>query len=349
MFHSARLKLTAWYLLIIIFISLAFSFVIYKGLTAEVERFARIQRLRIERRITVQIIPIESYLLPELSVDDRDLVNDIKKRIIFILALVNGLIFILAGVLSYVLAGKTLRPIKEMLEDQNRFITDASHELRTPLTSLKSAMEVHLRDKNLSLKEAKTLIKNNIEDVNKLQALSDSLLQLAQYEKPNGYGHFKTVSITNILKKDINKINPLAKKKEIKIVFKSAEYSVEGNEFGLTDLFLVLLDNAIKYSPRRSQVMVGVTKSDGFLLVTVADRGMGINKDDLPHLFDRFYRSNEARNKAGIIGYGLGLSIAKKIVDTHKGEIFVKSQKNNGTEFVVKLPTNKIEFPRSHS
>jgi len=131
MFKSARIKLTAWYLLIIMFISISFSFVIYRGLMSEVHRFSRMQRSR--------------FFV------DEDLITEIQRRAIFGLGTINTIIFITSGALGYFLAGKTLSPIQEMVEEQNRFISDASHEFRTPLTALKSSFEVNLRDKNLSL------------------------------------------------------------------------------------------------------------------------------------------------------------------------------------------------------
>ena len=107
------------------------------------------------------------------------------------LIIVNSGILILSGGMGYVLSGLTLKPIKDMMDEQNRFISDASHELKTPLTSLKIAFEVYLRGKNPTPQETKTLITESIDEVNKLQSLSESLLQLAQYEKPQEKMVFK--------------------------------------------------------------------------------------------------------------------------------------------------------------
>src|SRR3990167_5772072 len=177
MFSKARFKLTVWYLLIIMLISTGFSGVIYKVLTAELDRFSHMQRLRIESRVR--------SIQPRIFVDP-DLAEETKQRLIVFLLIINSGILFVSGILAYFLAGKTLRPIKEMVDEQNRFISDASHELRTPLTSIKTAMEVSLRDKNLTLKDSKKLIGESIDEVNKLQLLSDELLQLAQYQTLNG-------------------------------------------------------------------------------------------------------------------------------------------------------------------
>src|SRR5260370_19278304 len=176
MFNKARLKLTFYYLLIIMVISVAFSAVIYKVDTNEVERFDRIQRTRIQN----------SLFLPRVIID-RTLVQETEKRITLTLISINATILVVSGITGYFLAGITLAPIKEMVDEQNRFISDASHEIGTPLTSLKTAMEVYLRSKKPDLNEAKTLVIESIDEVNKLQSISTSLLQLAQYEKPQNH------------------------------------------------------------------------------------------------------------------------------------------------------------------
>src|SRR5260221_9562092 len=149
------------------------------------------------------------------TIENSTLVEDAERRILLTLIVINTTILIISGVTGYFLAGQTLSPIKEMVEEQNRFISDASHEIRTPLTSLKVAMEVYLRGKNPTISESKTLIKESIDEVNKLQNLSQSLLQLNQYQKPENSEKFETISIKEILTNSIHKINPMAKQKAI--------------------------------------------------------------------------------------------------------------------------------------
>ena len=342
MFHSARLKLTAWYLFIIMLISISFSVVIYKVLTNEMERFVRTQRFRIERRIREgEFFPLDVHFqetLPKVPIMDPELVEEMKRRLVFILIAVNGGILIISGGFGYVLAGRTLKPIREMLDEQNRFITDSSHELRTPLTSLKSAMEVNLRDKHLTLKSAKTLIAESIKEVNKLQSLSDELLQLAQYQKPQTRVKFEKLSLAEIVKKAVSKVKPQAKQKEIVIQDKTQDIEIEGNKDGFCDLLVILLDNAIKYSKPRTKILVRGQKTGDSLQISVEDQGIGIDKKDILHIFDRFFRTDIARSKVNAGGYGLGLSIAKKIVDIHHGSITVESKLNKGSVFTVHLP-----------
>lgn len=339
MFRSARIKLTAWYLFIIMLISISFSTVIYTVLNREVERFSRIQRSRIERHMNGEpFAPPVVVQEPPLALIDPDLVRETESRILFMLVLVNGAILILAGGFGYILAGRTLQPIAEMVDEQNRFIQDSSHELRTPLTSLKSAMEVSLRDKHLTMTDAKTLIKESITEVNKLQSLSDALLALAQYEKPNGHMPLKKILLSDVMKQAMHNIHMQAANKKITISTDTKDYSINGNLDNLVELFVILLDNAIKYSPKNETITITSKKTDHSVDIAIQDNGIGISQENIEHIFDRFYRADNARSKQKTSGYGLGLSIAKKIAENHNGSIHVKSIPGKGSTFTIRLP-----------
>lgn len=339
MFNTARLKLTGWYLLIIMLISGAFSFVIYRALTYELDRLSRLQRFRVERRLFITPVPVI----------DPELVAEAKRRVIFTLGFINLGILAVSGATGYFLASQTLKPIQDMVDEQNRFISDASHELRTPLTALKSAMEVFLRGKYPKVAEAKVLISESLDDVNKLQSLSESLMQLAQFQKPIDRTRFELLSLSEILSESVKKISPIAAKKNITISTTGSDYRIKGDKYSLTDLFVILLDNAVKYSSKDTAINLTTKKSDNSVKISVIDQGIGITGADLPHIFDRFYRADTARSKTDSKGFGLGLSIAQKIVTTHSGSISVTSKPGSGSTFVVKLPlpTSKLlaSFP----
>ncbi|HEY4687029.1 MAG TPA: histidine kinase dimerization/phospho-acceptor domain-containing protein, partial [Candidatus Subteraquimicrobiales bacterium] len=147
MFRSARLKLTAWYLLIIMLISGFFSLIIYNRVVSQLEIGFNQIELRI-RHMMPGVNPVAELLLAEQ-------LKTAKSRVLFVLFSANGIILILSATAGYFLAGRTLKPIEETLKEQKRFVADASHELRTPLTARKTTLEVALRDKNLSVKEAR--------------------------------------------------------------------------------------------------------------------------------------------------------------------------------------------------
>lgn len=334
MFLKARLKLTLWYVLITLVISILFSLVIYQGLREELERSLRIQQVR----ILIQENNDNSLFDPHNIKVDPQLLSEEEGRIRLILFFINLGILVVAGGTGYFLAGKTLEPIAIMLDEQNRFITDASHELRTPITALRSEIEVNLRDKNLTLNGAKNLLKSNLEEAINLQILSNNLLELTQFEEPKSSFIFETTNVEEIIGKAFSCTTPLIKNKNIKVDKKLSKILIHGNVISLTELFVILIDNAIKYSPSKSVLKINMKKSDGFVLVEIKDEGIGIDKKDLPYIFDRFYRSDVSRTKQKISGYGLGLSIAKKIMDLHKGAISVKSELGKGSIFTVKFP-----------
>ncbi len=335
MFKRARIKLTAWYLLIIMLVSVMFSMVIYRFIANEVDRFEYAQRLRIERRFKGTLSPIPAS--PEL-------LQEIKHRVSLTLILVNSVIFTLSGGLGYLLAGRTLRPIKDMVDEQNRFISDASHELKTPLTSLKSAFEVYLRDNHKSLEDANSVISESISEVDKLQSLSESMLQLIQYQKPNGNIKPQKNSIKEILQESVHKVSRFAKRKRITINSDQKDVEIMSDKYSLIDLFVIILDNAIKYGKAGNNIKIDVEKLDGYLAITVTNHGIGIDDKDLPHIFERFYRADVARSKNKEGGYGLGLSIAKKIVENHNGTILARNDRKSVTSFTVRLPLNNFRF-----
>lgn len=333
MFRSTRLKLTAWYLLIIMVVSILFSVVIFISFNRELERFQHSQELRRER--------LESEILgaPLIGGTDADiaLVNDTRNRLIFSLIFLNICILGGSGVAGFFLAGRTLSPIQEMVDEQSRFIGDASHELKTPLTSLRSEIEVYLRSKKRSINDAEELLKSNLEEAIRLQNLSESLMELTSFEKREIQNNpMGAVSINKILTQAVKKVTPLAKGKNIEILLKIKDKEIGGDEKSLTELFVILLDNAIKYSQKKGKVTVVSKVDDGKAVIQIIDTGIGIDKEDLGHIFDRFYRVDKSRN-SDVSGYGLGLSIAREIIKLHNGEITVKSEAGKGSVFTVTL------------
>lgn len=257
-----------------------------------------------------------------------------KRRVLFILLYANGAILIFSGTAGYFLAGKTLKPIEGAMEEQKRFVADASHELRTPLTALKTSMEVALRDKKMPLKEARKTIKESLEDIDNLQSLTNGLLNLTHYQDNDGRLVFEEVDLAEVIKKAYKKISPLAKKKGVEIEFQVDTSQIEANKESLEEMLVIFLDNAIKYTSEGGKVTVRAKFEKRYAVLEIKDTGIGIDKKDLPHIFDRFYRVDKSRSETG---FGLGLSIAKRIIDLHRGSIDVSSTIGKGTTFTIKL------------
>lgn len=332
MFESATIKLTAWYLALIMGISLAFSVVLYNSSADSLTVAYDHQRMVLRQ----QFLKIAGFVPAEL---DRDRDSDISRgqqRLLANLTLANLGVLVVGGAASFYMARRTLRPIEQAMESQARFTADASHELRTPLTAMQTEIEVSLRDNKLTTEEARDLLQSNLEEVKKLQDLSNALLSLASQDQE----HFKPrrLPVGPVLKDAADRAAPLAQAKNIAIITKADNLRVMGNKSSLVELFTILLDNAIKYSPEGSSITVASRTKSGSAYITVKDQGRGIGPDDLPHIFDRLYRADNSRSKGGVHGYGLGLSIAKKIVEIHRGAIEVTSKPGEGSAFTVRLP-----------
>src|SRR5258708_1958227 len=238
MFQSARLKLTAWYLLLIMAISILFSLAIYQGITQEIARSLRQQQFRIYKVQHPGTDPSTFVISPATPPSqDVEIYEAAVTRIRLVLILINAGIFLVAGGAGYFLAGRTLQPIKEMVDEQNRFITDASHELRTPLTALRSEIEVNLRDEKLTLENAKKLLTSNLEEVINLQALSDNLLQLTQNKKLIETIIIQKIPLITIIDEAIKKVSPFAKEKHILLEKRQCNnYKVAGDKQSLIQL-----------------------------------------------------------------------------------------------------------------
>ncbi|PIU68752.1 hypothetical protein COS81_02760 [candidate division WWE3 bacterium CG06_land_8_20_14_3_00_42_16] len=332
MFHSARIKLTAWYLAIIMTISLSFSMIVYTRVTSDVQG----RLVVIENRLRSGELGFRPPSRPGPFFIEE--IEDTRRRVLWMLILTNGLILIFSGVAGYFLAGKTLEPIEVALQEQQQFITDASHELRTPLTALKTSMEVALRGQKMSLSEAHEVIASNLEDVNSLQSLSDRLLSLAHYQTNGSSLIFKPLPVTETLEEAVRKVKFLAKAKEIEVNLKSADLTLDADQESFIELLVIFLDNAVKYTLAKGSINVSAEADKKHLYLAIADSGIGIKSEDLPHIFDRFFRADTSRSKAETKGFGLGLSLAKKIIESYHGDLDMVSKVGSGTTFTLKFP-----------
>lgn len=341
MFKSATIKLTAWYLTLIMGLSFAFSLVLYNVSANSLDVGLEHQRITIRQQFQ-QYFALSPTQLDLERLRDSEL-SVAQQRLIANLILVNVGVLAIGGAASFWMARRTLRPIEQAMEAQKRFTADASHELRTPLTAMQTEIEVALRDKTLSNDDARELLQSNLEEVGKLQALSNGLLTLASQDKD----HFAPtpVSSSDIVAEAVKRASGAATRKTIQIENKTAEASIVGDRDSLVQLLSILLDNAIKYSPKRTTITITSQRKGSHELLSIADQGYGIKASDLPHIFERLYRADSARSKGHVEGYGLGLSIAKKIVQLHKGAIDVASSEGHGSTFTIRLP---LESPKDN-
>jgi signal transduction histidine kinase len=328
MFKSATLKLTIWYGAILVSISILFSVVIYSIASSEV-------RSRID--ILQSTAPAQFRINPDVFESIRNTqIHAAEDSLISGLIITNLIIWVAGGFGSYYLARRTLRPIEEAHEAQSRFTSDASHELRTPLASMKIELEVALRDPSPKKEEMRQLLESNLEEVNKLTKLSHTLLQLSRLDHDQITREQVDVNVvtTDVVER-FNKVSSRI------VIHHARKLPILANESNVEELATILIDNALKYSPSNTTVHVSLIKQKQMSGFKVVNEGEGIAPEVLPHIFNRFYRADTSRTASAKKGYGLGLSLAKKIVELHGGELTVSSAPDQETTFQVLLPNFK--------
>jgi two-component system sensor histidine kinase CiaH len=330
MFESATLKLTGWYLLIIMIISLIFSVLVFQSASSEVN--TRLEQFG--RRLPSDF---GSFSTGEFETIRTTQAEQAAHNILVNLIYINCLVLAAGGVASYLMARRTLQPIQDAHEAESRFVSDASHELRTPLAIMKAELEVALKDPAISASDMKLLLESNLEEVNKLAKLSQTLLTLSKMNY-NDLVH-EPLPFQDIAKTVIHRYDKSKKRLVVKEHGKSI--TIDAHQPSIEELFAILIDNALKYSPPDSKVTIHLGKRSNKAAFTIINSGKGISGDDLPYIFDRFYRADNARTNDEKTSFGLGLSLAKTIVQLHHGELSATSAPDKKTTFMVLLPIFK--------
>ncbi len=332
MFRSATLRLTLWYLAIVMAISLIFSGILYNETTRELNR-----GLRSESQTIYNKFPVFQGD-PDINLGPNSYYRDSSHRILIRLVGLNLIVFVLAGFSSYWLARRTLEPIEAAHARQKRFTSDVSHELRTPLTAIKMESEVALMNSKPVAKELRATLESNLEEVAKLENLINNLLRLSRLEADELQQNFVRLDSNKLFDGAMTKLGKKAETHTISLNIPE-KLEVLGDKDSLEQLIVILIDNALKYSPADSDISLRGKSDKDETIWLIEDHGVGIDPESLKHVFDRFYRADNSRNKAGDTeGYGLGLSIAQMIADVHNGSISITSQVGKGTTVSVHLP-----------
>ncbi|WP_368791122.1 sensor histidine kinase [Companilactobacillus farciminis] len=255
-----------------------------------------------------------------------------------ILILTFFIFWIIALVISYFLARINMLPIVKSWKQQTEFVNDASHELRTPLTIIQGKLEYMLTKPNKKIIDEAEAISVSLDEVNRLNSLTNNLLDLARFDQATTKLNFEYTEPQLFLKdpiepfKDI--INSQSKVFQINLNHQPTLY-LDRNK--IKQLLIILLDNATKYTPKNGTIKIYDQIEGSKYQFIISDTGVGIKDSDKKKIFGRFYRVDKSRNQSSG-GHGLGLSIAKQIVANHQGHIFVRDNLPHGSEFVVELP-----------
>ncbi len=278
--------------------------------------------------------------IPELMIDSQDANGEyLSLRVRF--ALVRRESGFISGLVA-VLHDTTEQEKEE--RERRLFVSNVSHELRTPLTSVKSYLEA-LDEGALSEPVAPDFIKVSLDETNRMMRMVTDLLHLSRIDNATSHLDVELINFTAFITFILNRFDQIRgqdeeKKYELVRDYPITSVWIEIDTDKMTQVIDNILNNAIKYSPDGGKITVTMKTTDDQMILSISDQGLGIPKQDLPRIFDRFYRVDRARSRAQG-GTGLGLSIAKEIIKQHNGFIWAKSEYGKGSTFTIVLPYDK--------
>ena len=278
--------------------------------------------------------------VPELMIDSQDANGEyLSLRVRF--ALVRRESGFISGLVA-VLHDTTEQEKEE--RERRLFVSNVSHELRTPLTSVKSYLEA-LDEGALSEPVAPDFIKVSLDETNRMMRMVTDLLHLSRIDNATSHLDVELINFTAFITFILNRFDKMRgpdeeKKYELVRDYPITSVWIEIDTDKMTQVIDNILNNAIKYSPDGGKITVTMKTTDDQMILSISDQGLGIPKQDLPRIFDRFYRVDRARSRAQG-GTGLGLAIAKEIIKQHKGFIWAKSEYGKGSTFTIVLPYDK--------
>jgi len=278
--------------------------------------------------------------IPELMIDSQDANGEyLSLRVRF--ALVRRESGFISGLVA-VLHDTTEQEKEE--RERRLFVSNVSHELRTPLTSVKSYLEA-LDEGALSEPVAPDFIKVSLDETNRMMRMVTDLLHLSRIDNATSHLDVELINFTAFITFILNRFDQIRgqdeeKKYELVRDYPITSVWIEIDTDKMTQVIDNILNNAIKYSPDGGKITVTMKTTDDQMILSISDQGLGIPKQDLPLIFDRFYRVDRARSRAQG-GTGLGLAIAKEIIKQHKGFIWAKSEYGKGSTFTIVLPYDK--------
>ena len=290
------------------------------------------------RGINVKTINTQSeeikYIQILVNVDGE---NQSVANILNVLVIATIIIIFISIIISFILSNRTLKPIIESWNRQTEFVQNASHELRTPLTIIQAKQELLLQEPNKKIIDKSKDITVCIKETRRLSRLIKELMTLARADSNKLELVKEVFNLDDLIKEVIEPYIEIAKmqKKKIDLELKSKK-EIKADKNKITELLIIILDNAIKYTGENDSINIKSYYKDGKIHIEIADTGIGIGKEAIKHVFERFYREDKARSRE-TGGNGLGLSIAQTIVQAHNGSIKLINNEPKGTKVIIKL------------
>ncbi len=264
--------------------------------------------------------------------------NDtLRNSVLMAVALFFGSM-VIVFLISLGLSRLAVKPVKRAWEQQKQFIADASHELKTPLTVILANNNIVMSHPDAAVKDEQKWLESTEEEAQHMKSLIDQMLFLAKADAGGVQAETSEVNFSEIAEGTSLNFEPVAFEKEVLIDAEIADnVTLVGNPTQLNQLAHILIDNAVKYAEPSSNIRIILKKKNDAAEFAVNNHGTPISKEDLPHIFDRFYRAEKSRTTKG---YGLGLSIAQNIVQSMNGKLTVQSDAENGTTFTATFKLN---------
>ena len=276
-----------------------------------------------------------------IAFTDANAEQTIMRNLLIILSLVALAALAAAFLISLFSANKSIKPVEESYNRQKRFVADASHELKTPLTTINTNADVLLSHEDSTIKEERKWLDYIKNETERMTKLTNDLLYLARLDHDEESVMLTPVSFSQAAESVILLMEAVVFEKDIKMTYDiTPDLTVKGDAEQLHRLVMILLDNACKYTPPKGEIEIRLARDASDAVFTIRNSGGGISEEARKHIFERFYREDTSRARESG-GYGLGLAIAHAIVQSHKGNILVDSEKNGFTRFTVKIPLVK--------
>jgi two-component system, OmpR family, sensor histidine kinase CiaH len=276
-----------------------------------------------------------SYIQLMINIDaEQNILNNFSKLLI----LCSSIFILLSISASYFLSKKMMKPIIHSWNKQAEFVENASHELRTPLTIIQNKLELMLTTPHEKIAEKFENIALSLSETRRLAKLTTDLLTLARADSAETQLEKKSINFDSFVRSVCSPYIEIAESQDKHLWLNlNSSLTIQADETRLHQLLVILLDNALKYTIEHDSIGVKTYEEDQKVVLEISDSGIGIKEENIPYIFDRFYREDKARTRESG-GIGLGLSIAQWIVSAHDGSIKVSANENKGTTFKIKLP-----------
>jgi signal transduction histidine kinase len=290
---------------------------------------------RIGRGRIVLVAPGESSIAP-----DAPSLEEYLERLGRTIILADIITILAGGGLSSILASRTLRPVKEAVEAEQRFFADAAHDLRTPLAVMQSEAEVALRSGRVDAAEAQRILSSSLEEIERMSMMVEQMLDLARSGSayPRARAALAPVDLAGLARNVAAKMSVRAAERGLKLTITTPPAAaVHGEPRALERAVFNVVENALTYTRTGGSVDVRVAAHGSHVELSVTDTGIGIPPDDLPHITEPFFRGDRARG-AHAGGAGLGLTIARTAVEESRGTMRVESTPESGTTVILRFP-----------